>query len=83
MSAVINYTGALSMTRKVSLTCGLIAPLFYVATDILTGNLYPGYSFSAQAVSELFAIGAPTSRLVVPLLTVHSLVLTPCGFRKF
>jgi len=63
------------MTRKVSLTCGLIAPLFYVATDILAGNLYPGYSFTAQAVSELFAIGAPTSRLVVPLFTLHSLLL--------
>jgi len=63
------------MTRKVSLTCGLIAPLVYVATDILAGNLYPGYSFTAQAVSELFAIGAPTSRLVVLLLTVHSLLL--------
>jgi len=59
----------------VSLTCGLVAPLLYVATDILAGNLYPGYSFTAQAVSELFAIGAPTSRLVVPLFTVHSLLM--------
>jgi len=63
------------MTRKVLLTCGLVAPLLYVATDILAGNLYPGYSFTAQAVSELFAIGAPTSRFVVPLFTVHSLLL--------
>lgn len=63
------------MTRKLALTCGLVAPLLYIATDILAGTLYHGYSFTAQAVSELFAIGAPTNRLVVPLFTVHSLLL--------
>jgi hypothetical protein len=65
------------MIREVSLTCGLVAPLVYIATDTLAGTLYHGYSFTAQAVSELFAIGAPTSRLVVPLFTVHSLLLLP------
>jgi hypothetical protein len=31
-----------------------------------------GISFTAQAPSELFAIGAPTSRLVVPLFSLSS-----------
>ncbi|HSE23020.1 MAG TPA: DUF998 domain-containing protein, partial [Pyrinomonadaceae bacterium] len=54
------------------LTCGVLAPLVYIATDLVAGLRYPGYSFTAQAVSELFAIGAPTSRLVVPLFSLAS-----------
>ena len=64
-----------SMLRKVLLICGLVAIPLYAGTDILAGTLYPGYSFIDQAVSELFAIGAPTSGLVVPLFTVYSLLV--------
>ena len=39
--------------RRVLLTCGILAPLLYLATDILGGLRYPGYRFTAQAVSEL------------------------------
>jgi hypothetical protein len=49
-----------------------LAPFAYVVTDIVAGFLYPGYSFTEQAPSELFAIGAPTSRLVVPLFSLSS-----------
>lgn len=62
------------MTPKLLLICGIVAPLVYAGTDILAGLLYPGYSFRSQAVSELFAIGAPTSRLVVPLFSLGSLL---------
>jgi len=61
--------------RAVLLTCGIMAALCYVATDIAGAVLYSGYSFTDQAVSELFAIGAPTSRIVVPLFTLSSLLL--------
>jgi hypothetical protein len=64
-----------SRLRKVLLFCGILAPLLYAVTDIFAGTLYPGYSFTNQAVSELFAIGAPTSSLVVPSFTVYSLLL--------
>lgn len=60
---------------KVLLICGILAPLLYVSTDILAGALYAGYSFTSQAISELFAIGAPTSHLVVPLFTVYDVLL--------
>lgn len=61
------------------LICGILSPLFYVATDIIAGVTYSGYSFPDQAVSELFAIGAPTSRLVVPLFTLSSLLIAAFG----
>jgi hypothetical protein len=54
------------------LICGILASLTYVATDICAGTLYSGYSFADQAVSELFAIGAPTSHIVVPFFTLSS-----------
>lgn len=63
------------MIRKVLLICGILSPLLFVATDILAGTLYAGYSFTSQAISELFAIGAPTSGLVVPLFTVSDVLL--------
>jgi hypothetical protein len=54
------------------LTCGVLAPLVYIGSDIAASLLYPGYSFAEQAPSELFAIGAPTSTLVVPLFSLSS-----------
>jgi len=63
--------------RKVTtvlLICGVLAPFVYVGTDIVAAVVYPGYSFTEQSVSELFAIGAPTSRLVVPLFSLSSIL---------
>jgi hypothetical protein len=62
------------------LVCGVLAPFAYIGTDIVAGLLYPGYSFTAQAPSELFAIGAPTSRLVVPLFSLSSALFVAFAF---
>jgi pimeloyl-ACP methyl ester carboxylesterase/hypothetical membrane protein len=61
--------------HRALLACGIVASLAYVATDIFASLRYPGYSFTDQAVSELFALGAPTSRIVVPLFTISSALL--------
>jgi hypothetical protein len=61
-----------STLTTVLLVCGILTSFTYVGTDIVAGLLYPGYSFAAQAPSELFAIGAPTSRFVVPLFSLSS-----------
>lgn len=60
--------------------CGILAAALYVGADIASATLYPGYSFADQAVSELFAIGAPTSRIVVPLFTASSVLLGAFAF---
>ena len=49
--------------------------MLYILTDLLCGNIYKDYSFNEQAVSELFAIGAPTSHIVVPLFTASSILM--------
>lgn len=53
------------MTRRRLLVCGVLASLLYVGTDILAAIRYEGYSYTAQTVSETFAIGAPTRPLII------------------
>ena len=55
--------------------CGIASPLIYIATDLSAAASYPGYSVTDQAVSELFAIGAPTSFAVVALFSLSSVLL--------
>ncbi|MGQ0384524.1 MAG: hypothetical protein ACT4UP_07595 [Gammaproteobacteria bacterium] len=61
--------------RPILLVCGIMAAVCYVAADIAGAILYAGYHFTDQAVSGLFAIGAPTNRIVVPLFTLSNLLL--------
>ena len=63
------------MLLRLLLICGILSPAIYIGGDILAAALYPGFSYADQAVSELFAIGAPTSRLVVSLFTLSSALL--------
>lgn len=53
------------MRRKLLLVCGVLASLVYVATDMLAAMRWEGYSYTAQTISETFAIGAPTRPLVL------------------
>jgi hypothetical protein len=42
--------------------CGVLSPLIYIAVDIIAARRYPGFSYTDQAVSELFAIIAGERR---------------------
>ena len=53
------------MRRQPLLACGVLASLVYVATDLLAAARWAGYSYTAQTISETFAIGAPTRPLVL------------------
>jgi hypothetical protein len=57
------------------LACGIAGAAVYPLTDILASARYPGFSYRDQAVSELFAIGAPTASLVSPLFSLSSTLL--------
>jgi Protein of unknown function (DUF998) len=60
---------------RTALLGGALSPAIYVAADLAAAARYPGYNATDQAVSELFAIGAPTSGLVVPLFSLSSALL--------
>jgi hypothetical protein len=42
-----------------------------IGADILAAMLYPGYSYTGQAISELSAIGAPTKSLLAVTGTIY------------
>jgi hypothetical protein len=61
--------------RRSLLACGIAGAALYPLSDIFATTRYPAFSYRDQAVSELFAIGAPTSTLVVSLFSVSSTLL--------
>jgi NO-binding membrane sensor protein with MHYT domain len=67
------------MLRKILLVCGVVAPLLYVVTTAIAGQMWEGYSAASQAISELFAVEAPTKSFVDPPLTVYSLLVYAFG----
>lgn len=64
---------------KALLICGIISSVLYIGTDILASTLYPGYSYTAQQVSELSAIGAPTRPLWIALLKPYMPLVVAFG----
>jgi hypothetical protein len=61
--------------RTVLLAAGIAGGILYPVADVIASTQYPGFSYRDQAVSELFAIGAPTSTLVVTLFSISSTLL--------
>lgn len=61
--------------RRWLLACGIAGAALYPVSDIFASTRYPGFNYRDQAVSELFAIGAPTATLVVRLFSVSSALL--------
>lgn len=62
-------------SRTLLLTCGILAPILFIGTDVIAGILYQGYTFIDQSISELSAVGAPTRSLVVPLNILYNVLL--------
>lgn len=57
------------------LACGIAAPVIYLASDVLGGVHWEGYSFRDQTISELNAFGSPSRALTIVLgLTGYSLL---------
>lgn len=70
---------SISILQRALLISGLIAPLLYFGTDRLVGSLIPGYSFSAQSMSDVSAIGSPQRSLAVLLTAVACIFMTAFG----
>ncbi len=68
-----------STGKRILLACGIVASLFYVGTTIVGAARWQGYNPISQAVSELFAIGAPSRPLMVALLLVYTVLLYAFG----
>ena len=65
--------------RTALLACGILSSFLYLATDVLGGSSYEGYSFTSQAISELAAIGAPSAAIVIPLFFLYNVLALAFG----
>ncbi len=64
------------MIRTALLVCGIVASVLYVAADLLAAVFYPEYqNFTSRTISELSALGAPSRPLVLPILSIDSVLV--------
>jgi hypothetical protein len=66
--------------RRLLLTCGIVAPMLYVAMTLFVGLLWEGYSVLSGVPSELSAIGAPTRVLWLWLGAAYALLMVAFGW---
>ncbi len=69
----------MTMARRILLLCGVLSPLLYALADALAGMRWQGYSFRDQTISELGAIGAPSSFFFSMFLIPVYVLLTAFG----
>ena len=69
-----------NILQKALLACGILSSLYYVAINIIVPLQYEGYSSASQTVSELSAIGAPTSHLWNSLVVVYPTLILGFGW---
>ncbi|HEX5152110.1 MAG TPA: DUF998 domain-containing protein [Parafilimonas sp.] len=65
--------------RKLLLTCGIFSSLLYIAMNIYVPTRFPGYSITAQTVSELSAIDSPTRSLWILPGILYCLLVAAFG----
>jgi hypothetical protein len=67
------------MVLNILLICGILSSLFYIGLDIIASMQWEGYSYTAQAFSELTAVEAPTRPLMVFGSVVYNLLVIACA----
>ena len=72
-------SGARPYMVKALLLCGILAPIVYVAADIVGALNWQEYSYTGQSVSELSAIDAPSRPFVLPLFLAYDLLVAAFG----
>ena len=68
-----------SRIQRNLLICGVLTAPLYAFTDVLGGLLHDRYSFTAQAVSELAAIGTASQPYVTPLFMLYDVLAIAFG----
>jgi hypothetical membrane protein len=68
---------------KILLICGILSTILYISADIICSLSYPNYRYTDQAISELSAIGAPTTTLWKTLTILFSPLIIAFGIGVF
>ncbi|VVB77869.1 Uncharacterised protein [uncultured archaeon] len=68
---------------KLLLICSILSTLLYISADFICSVVYPSYSYADQAISELSAIGSPTTSLWKTLTFMFSPLIIAFGIGVF
>lgn len=68
-------------STRIFLACGIAASVLFIGMDLVASAfLYPGYDYTAQQVSELSAIGAPSRDFWIAMGYPYALLSLAFGF---
>ncbi len=70
----------MSITHRLWMLGGVLAPVVYVAAVVLGGILTPGYSHVAGPVGALTMAGAPAALAIIPLFALYNALLVAFAF---
>ena len=73
----------LSLTLKISLICGIIAPLLNIFIDVFGIIAWKGYNYTVQSISDLPSVGSPIRNIVIPLYVISNILVIIYGFGVF
>jgi hypothetical protein len=75
----MNTLKQMTQIRKPLLLCGILSSVLYIVATILGALRWKEYDSASQTVSELIALDAPSTELVVPLFLLYSLLVFAFG----
>lgn len=67
------------MVRKILLGCGIVSSVLYVTATILGALQWQRYDWTARSISELFALDAPSRRLVATAFLAYGVLISAFG----
>ena len=68
-----------SLPLKISIFCGILAPIIYICIDIFGIISWEEYNWSSQSISDLIAIGSPVRHMLVVLLVIYNILILIFG----
>jgi hypothetical membrane protein len=71
------------MRNKSLILGGVLAPVVYVLAVIIGGAITPGYSHTANYVSELIQAGALQKNILDPLFALYNVLVILCAVGLF
>jgi hypothetical protein len=79
-TASVQHGASAERWRRSLFTCGILAPVLYVAMTLFVGLRWEGYSIVSGVPSELAAIDAPTRQLWMWLGGVYAVLMASFGW---
>ena len=67
------------MATRLFLLCGLVAPVLFIAVDLVSGSSWRGYDFASRSINDLSAVGSPVRGSAAPLFALVNVLTIALG----